>query len=56
MHPYCIPIDAEKIPNAGEKGRPRIRRSDVPLKRVMQQSNPGTPERDARAFLRAKRR
>jgi len=49
-------VAAEKIPNAGEKGRPRIRRSDVPLKRVMQQSNPGTPERDARAFLRAKRR
>ena len=44
-------VAAETIPNAGEQGRPRIRRGDLPLKRVTQQSNPGTPEDDARAFL-----
>ena len=44
-------VAAETIPNAGQKGRPRIRRSDVPLRRVMQQGSPGTPENDARAFL-----
>jgi len=44
-------VAAETIPNAGEKGRPRIRRGDLPLKRVTKQSNPGTPEHDARAFL-----
>ncbi len=39
------------IPNAGGKGRPRIRRGDVPFKRVTKPGNPGTPEDDARAFL-----
>jgi len=44
-------VAAETIPNAGEKGRPRIRRGDLPLKRVTQQGSLGTPEHDARAFL-----
>ena len=44
-------VAAETIPNAGEQGRPRIRRGDLPLKRVTKQGNPGTPEGDARAFL-----
>ncbi len=39
------------IPNAGGKGRPRIRRGDMPLKLVTQPGNLGTPEDDARAFL-----
>ena len=44
-------VAAETIPNAGGKGRPRIRRGDVPLKRVTKHGNLGTPEDDARAFL-----
>ena len=44
-------VAAETIPNAGEKGRPRIRRGDLPLKRVTQPGSLGTPEHDARAFL-----
>ena len=36
-------VAAETIPNAGEQGRPRIRRGDLPLKRVMHRSNPATP-------------
>ena len=44
-------VAAEAIPNAGEKGRPRIRRGDVPLKRGTKPVSHGTPEDDARAFL-----
>ena len=44
-------VASRTIPNAGGKGRPRIRRGDVPLKRVTQPGNPGTPEDDARVFL-----
>ena len=44
-------VAAETIPNAGEQGRPRIRRGDLPLKRVTQPGSLGTPEDDARAFL-----
>ena len=44
-------VAAETIPNAGAKGRPRIRRGDVPLKRVTESGNLGTPEDDARVFL-----
>ena len=44
-------VAAETIPNAGRKGRPRIRRGDVPLKRVTKPGSLGTPEDDARAFL-----
>ena len=44
-------VAAETIPNAGGKGRPRIRRGDVPLKRVTKRGSLGTPEDDARAFL-----
>ncbi len=44
-------VAAGAIPNAGGKGRPRIRRGDVPLKQVTKARNPGTPEDDARAFL-----
>ena len=44
-------VAAETIPNAGAKGRPRIRRGDVPLKRVTESGNLGTPEDDAREFL-----
>ena len=44
-------VAAETIPNAGGKGRPRIRRRDVPLKRVTKPGKLGMPEDDARAFL-----
>jgi len=44
-------VAAETIPNAGEQGRPRIRRGDLPLERVTQPGSPGTPEDDAHAFL-----
>ena len=44
-------VAAGAIPNAGGKGRPRIRRGDVPLKRVTKARNLGTPEDDARVFL-----
>ena len=36
------------IPNAGEKGRPRIRRSDLPTKRTNGNGHVGSPEDDAR--------
>ncbi len=40
------------IPNAGEKGRPRIRRSDLPARPVTGNRQIGSPEDDARGFLR----
>ncbi len=39
------------IPNAGEKGRPRIRRSDLPAERANRNGHLGSPEDDARHFL-----
>ena len=44
-------VASGKIPNAGGKGRPRIRRGDMPLKQVTKAGNLGTPEDDARVFL-----
>ena len=43
-------VAAETVPNAGERGRPRIRRIDIPLKRATQPGSLGTPEDDAREF------
>ena len=40
-----------KIPNAGERGSPRVRRRDLPLKRKSTGRSAPTPEADARAFL-----
>ena len=39
------------IPNAGEKGRPRIRRFDLPSRPTNGRGHHGSPEDDARAFL-----
>lgn len=38
------------IPNAGERGRPRIRRGDLPVKRT-NGSSLSSPENDVRDFL-----
>ena len=40
------------IPNAGEKGRPRIRHSDLPSRPINRNGQLGSPEDDARAFLK----
>ncbi len=40
------------IPNAGEKGRPRIRRRDLPARPATGNRQIGSPEDDARGFLR----
>ena len=39
------------IPNAGEKGRPRIRRSDLLTRPTNGRGHHGSPEDDARTFL-----
>ena len=39
------------IPNAGGKGRPRIRRSDLPSRPTNGRGHHGSPEDDARVFL-----
>jgi hypothetical protein len=45
------------IPNAGEKGRPRIRRSDLPTRPTNGKGHVGSSDDDARTFLnRANRR
>lgn len=42
----------DRIPNAGEKGRPRICRRDLPARPVAGKRQLGSPEDDARGFLR----
>ena len=44
-------LAAETIPNAGERGRPRIRRGDLPVKRTSG-SSLSSPETDVRDFLK----
>ena len=39
------------IPNAGERGRPRIRRSDLPTRPTNGKGYLDSPEDDARTFL-----
>lgn len=39
------------IPNAGERGRPRIRRSDLPARRTNGNGHLSSPEDDAKNFL-----
>ena len=40
------------IPNTGKKGSPRIRRRDLPARRTTGNGQLGSPENDARKFLR----
>ena len=44
-------VAAGTIPNAGEKGRPQIRRSDLPTRSTNGKGHVGSPEDDARTFL-----
>ncbi len=47
-------VAAGTIPNAGERGRPRIRRGDLPVKRT-NGCGPSLPENDVRDFLQRRR-
>ena len=49
-------LSKDRIPNAGEKGRPRIRRGDLPARPGTGNRQIGSPEDDARGFLRERAR
>ena len=44
-------VAAGTIPNAGERGRPRIRRSDLPSRPTNSRGHLNSPEDDAKNFL-----
>ena len=48
-------VASGKIPNSGAKGRPLIRRGDLPNGPANPKGRFGSPEDDARSFLRTSR-